>query len=312
MQHEDSSAILDQAGTAPALHVAGTRLMDENGRFVQLRGISTHGLGKYPQYVNYEAFCTLRDAWYINVIRLALYTEEDGGYCTDGGQEKLKRLIEAGVSYAARLGLYVILDWHILSDYDPNMHRDAALAFFAEMSEKYQANPNVIYEICNEPQQSPWATVIKPYAEQVLGVIRKNAPNALVLVGTNTWSQDVTEVAGNLLADQNVMYVLHFYAGTHKAALRQKMADALAAGVPVFVSECSICAADGSGSIDYASAEAWLAAMNKNGISYIEWNLSNKAETSAILKPTCQTLGGWADDDLTETGLWFKKAFTAQ
>ncbi len=312
MRHEDSFAILEQAGTAPALHVEGTRLVDAHGAAVQLRGISTHGLGKYPQYVNYEAFRTLREAWHINVIRLALYTEEDGGYCTDGGKETLKKVIADGVSCAVRLGLYVILDWHILSDYDPAMHQDEALAFFAEMSEAYKSCPNVIYEICNEPQQSPWAAKIKPYAERVIDVIRKNAPDALILVGTNTWSQDVAEVADAPLADKNVMYVLHFYAGTHKEALRRAMTDALAAGVPVFVSECSICAADGSGQIDYDSAAAWLDVMNQNGVSYIEWNLSNKAETSAILQPGCAKLSGWTDADLTETGLWFKKAFTAQ
>lgn len=56
-------------------------------------------------------------------------------------------------------------------------------------------------------------------------------------MGTNTWSQDIDAVAGNELDDDNVMYVLHFYAGTHKASLRSKLESALNAGVPVFVSD---------------------------------------------------------------------------
>jgi aryl-phospho-beta-D-glucosidase BglC (GH1 family) len=297
------------AAPLPALHVQGTQLVNEAGDPVQLRGISTHGLGMFPEYVNYEAFRTLHDTWDINVIRLAMYTQEDGGYCSDGDKEQLKQLVRDGVEYATRLGMYVIIDWHILSDNDPNIHYDEANAFFAEMSAAYKDSTNVIYEICNEPHESPWVETIKPYAEKILSTIRQNDPDALVLVGTNTWSQDVTEVAGHQLDDPNVMYVLHFYAGTHKDELRKKLTDALAAGVPVFISECSICTCDGSGRIDYDSAQAWLDLITENNLSYIEWNLSNKNETSAIIKPGCSALSGWTDDDLSDTGIWFKQAF---
>jgi endoglucanase len=47
--------------------------------------------------------------------------------------------------------MYVIVDWHILSDGNPLANEDAAKAFFAEVSERYKGSPNVIYEICNEP-----------------------------------------------------------------------------------------------------------------------------------------------------------------
>ena len=64
------------------------------------------------------------EEWKANVIRLAMYTAESGGYCSDGDREFLKQLIRDGVAYAKSQDMYVIIDWHILSDSDPNMHKD--------------------------------------------------------------------------------------------------------------------------------------------------------------------------------------------
>ncbi|MCQ4775612.1 glycoside hydrolase family 5 protein, partial [Lacrimispora saccharolytica] len=99
-----------------ALHVDGRQLTDEHGNAVQLKGISTHGLAWFPDYVNQKDFHQLRQEWNVNVIRLAMYTTESGGYCTDGDQGHLKSLIDQGVSYDSSEDMYVIIDWHILSD----------------------------------------------------------------------------------------------------------------------------------------------------------------------------------------------------
>lgn len=289
------------------LHVEGTSIVDSSGSRVQLRGVSTHGLAWFPQYVNYEAFQTLRDDWGANVVRLAMYTAEYGGYCTGGDREALKSLVDAGVSYATQLGMYVIIDWHILSDGNPYQHKDEAVAFFSEMSARYAGNGNVIYEICNEPQNSDWNSVIKPYAEEVLSAIRSNT-DALVIVGTNTWSQDVDAVIGNQINDSNVCYALHFYAATHTDYIRNKLITAMDNGIPVFVSECSICDASGNGGIDYGSADAWLNLLNSRGVSFLAWSLCNKAETSALINPGCDKTSGWDESDLSDTGRWFRNA----
>ena len=99
-------------GSHGTLSVSGTRLTDQYGAGYTLRGISTHGLSWFPDYVNYEMFKQMRDEWNVNVVRLAMYTAEYNGYCTGdrNNQEKLKRLIDDGVNYASQLGLYVIID----------------------------------------------------------------------------------------------------------------------------------------------------------------------------------------------------------
>ena len=134
-----------------ALHVEGTKLCGKNGEPVQLRGISTHGMAWFPDYINSDCFAQLHNEWKVNVMRLAMYTAESGGYCTDGDKEYLKGLIRDGVRYATEQDMYVIIDWHILSDNNPNIHLEEAKAFFAEISSEYVDADNVLYEICNEP-----------------------------------------------------------------------------------------------------------------------------------------------------------------
>lgn len=291
------------------LSVKGTNLVDKDGNTVQLHGISTHGLAWFPDYVNYESFRTLRDEFGANVIRLAMYTGENGGYCTGGDKNSLKKLIENGVSYATELDMYVIIDWHILSDNNPNTYKTEAIAFFEEMSKKYADNDHVIYEICNEPNGGTNWEDVKSYAEEVIPVIRKNDKDAVILVGTPTWSQDVDKAAANPIDDDNLMYVLHFYAATHKDDLRNRMKAAIDGGLPIFISEFSICDASGNGGLDYDSANKWLQVINEYGLSYVGWNLSNKNESSAILKSSCSKTSGYTRDDLSDSGKWLVDSF---
>ena len=292
--------------TLSGLRVFGTKLVNNSGQNVQLRGISTLGF-RYPQYITKESFETFRDEWGINTIRLAMYTDEPGGYCTDGDREQLKQLVIRGVEIATDLSMYVIIDWHILYDKSPMVYKDEAVRFFDEIAELFSDHTNVIYEICNEPQESPFGTVIRPYALEVIPVIRKHDPDAVIIVGTDNWSQDVDDVIGQRIEDPNVMYALHFYAATHQDKLLKKAQTALEAGVPLFISECSICDASGDGRIDREWGKIWIDFADEHDISYIIWNLSNKDESSSILRSGTTSLSHWRDDEYSETGLWFKQ-----
>lgn len=287
------------------LRVDGAKLVDDNGDPVQLRGISTHGIAWYPEYVNRDCFCELKYKWGIDVIRLAMYTAEKGGYCTGGDRGKLKKLIKLGVRYATELGLYVIIDWHILSDGNPNLYLEEAKEFFDEMSGTFAHHANVIYEICNEPNGVVAWGDIKRYAEQVCATIRRHDKTSIILVGTPNWSQGIKEVAKDpIVGFDNVMYTLHFYATTHGETLRQEMIDAVSEKCPVFVSEFSICEANGNGTINLEQAKKWMDVLNQYKVSYVAWNLSNKAETAALLANNCHKLSGFSRGDLSESGKW--------
>lgn len=294
-----------------SLQVKGTALTDQDGNPVQLRGISTHGLAWFPGYVNEDCFRELREDWQANVIRLAMYTAENGGYCTDGDKDKLKKLVQDGVAYATENDMYVIIDWHVLSDQNPNTYIDESKSFFREMSALYADYNNVIYEICNEPNGGTGWQDIKTYAEAVIPVIRENDENAVILVGTPNWSQYVDQAAADPITGySNIMYTLHFYAATHTDWLRETMTKAVNAGLPIFVSEYGICDASGNGAIDETQADKWVDAMDALGISYVAWNLSNKSETSAIFSSSCGKTSGFMESDLSDSGKWLYHMLT--
>ena len=296
-------------GQHGALHVENGKLTDADGNTVQLYGMSTHGIAWFPQYINYDSFRTLRDDWNTNCIRLAMYTAEYGGYCAGGDKEQLKQLVRDGVSYATELGMYVIVDWHILSDCDPNQNKDEAIAFFREMSEAFADNDNVLYEICNEPNSGTSWDSIKSYAEEVIPVIREQKPDAVILVGTPTWSQEIDKAAASTLTFDNVMYTLHFYAGSHKDDLRNRLETCAQNNLPVFVSEFGMCDASGNGANDFDSTTKWLDLLNKYQISFCCWNLANKDESSSVFKAASTTLSYWTDEDFNESGRWIRDYF---
>ena len=294
------------------LAVKGTKIVNASTqKAVQLKGLSTHGLSWYPQYVNKKTFKSLKNDFKINTIRLAMYTAEYNGYCVSGSsqQKKLKKLIDNGVKYAEELNMYVIIDWHILSDGNPNKYANKAVAFFTEMAKKYKNKSHVIYEICNEPNNTSWSQ-IKKYANKVIPAIRKYDKDALIIVGTPTWSQDVDQISK--LKYNNVLYAMHFYAGTHKQSLRNKLTTAIKKKIPVFVSEFGMCNASGNGSLNKTETKKWLQLLEKNKIGYVAWNISNKNESSAILKSSSKKTSGFKASDYSSSGTWLKNYFSGK
>ena len=307
---------VNDADTALAQHgklcVKGTQLVGKNGEPVQLQGVSTHGINwdVGEPYVNENAFASLRDNWGVNCIRVAMYTEEYNGYCvTDANsRKKLLKTIDKAVKATKKLGMYVIIDWHILNDQTPKKHQKEAKAFFQKMAKKYKKYNNVLYEICNEPNGATTWKTIKSYAKAVIPVIRKYHKNAVVIVGTPTWSQDVDVASKSPITGyKNIMYAVHFYAATHQDSYRQKCETALQNGLPVICTEFSACEASGNGGYNFDSASKWLQMLDKYQISYCAWSLSNKAESASLLNSSCQKKSGFTQNDLSEMGKWLMK-----
>jgi endoglucanase len=110
------------------------------------------------------------------------------------------------------------------------------------MAEKYAMLPNVLWEICNEPSSAgltevqsgtpgvsnpghytTW-TELTAYAKEVIPIIKAKNPNAIILMGTPSWStlgistngaDAWKEIANNRLSYSNILYVIHYYANSH-------------------------------------------------------------------------------------------------
>ena len=203
--------------------------------------------------------------------------------------------------------MYVIIDWHILSDGNPVKNKKQAMSFFKYMAKKYKNQNNIFYEICNEPNGDTSWNRIKGYASSVIKIIRKYDKKNIILVGTPTWSQDVDVAADSPIKGySNIMYTFHFYAATHGDSYRQKVQAAIQKGLPVFVSEFGISESSGNGRIDKNEANKWMQFLKKNKISYVCWSLCNKNESCSLLKSSCSRTGNFKKSDLSQAGLWYK------
>ncbi|MEO5816096.1 MAG: glycoside hydrolase family 5 protein [Gemmatimonadaceae bacterium] len=288
-----------QGASVVALHgrlsVRGNRVVDEHGDAVQLRGMSLFWSQWMPQFYNESAVRWLRDDWKITVVRAAIAVPS-GGYLRHPDAETKKA--EAVIDAAVKLGIYVIVDWH-----SHNPEPEAAKKFFSYIASKYGKLPNIIYEPWNEPLDThDWSTVIKPYHLAVIAAIRARDKTNLVVAGTQTWSQDVDKAAADPLPFTNVAYTLHFYAGTHRQSLRDKATLAMSRGAALFVTEWGTGSADGNGMLDSTETRKWIAFMDQHKLSWANWSVADKNETTAALLPGAPGTGGWTDAQISASG----------
>ena len=252
----------------------GNRIIgSKSGDVVRVNGMSffwSNWSQKYytPEYVNFMA-----DDFGCEVVRFSYGIDDNGVPYDESDVERLDTVIEAAINK----GIYAIIDWHC---HGAHKNPDEAAEFFGRMAEKYGSYDNVIFEIYNEPKDVKWKE-IKAYAETIIPVIREYSDN-LIIVGTPNWSQEVTAAAKTPVEGENIAYALHFYAGTHKEWLREYGDKALAAGIPLFVTEWGSVNADGNGGIDKASTAEWLEWMDENKLSSCVWAVNDKDESSSI------------------------------
>jgi len=265
--------------------------------------MSSHDLKQFPFAGN--TVSNLVNDWHVSVVRAAMYTDSYGSSYIR--EPQVKQTVKLIADEAIRNDVYVIVDWHILEDGNPNRYKEQAKKFFEEMAAKYGDSPNVIYEICNEPN-GPGVTwkEIKAYAEFIIPAIRVIDPDSVIIVGTGTWCQDVRAAAEAPLNFTNVLCALHFYAGTHRDELRRNADFALSRNLPIFVSEWGLTDYTGKGGLYLDEAQRWVDWMNEYKISWASWSFSNADEASAALKPMVKMDGPWRDSDLTPSGKWIR------
>ena len=298
----DTAVKPSEGGALQILEIDGiSTLCGQDGEPIQLRGMSTHGLQWFPEIINDNAFAALAGDWDCNVVRLSMYVGEMG-YATD---PSVKQQVIDGIELAKAHDMYAIVDWHVHAPGDPNAAVYAgAMDFFGEISDLYPDDPYIIYELCNEPSsnssggagltndQAGWQRV-KSYAEPIIDMLRDKGNSNVIIVGNPNWSQRPDLCADDPIDDANIAYALHFYSGTHMEAddsadRTNVMSNAIYAighGVAVFVSEWGTSEANGTGGPYIEEADGWIDFMNTHNISWVNWSLTNKNETSGAFIP---------------------------
>lgn len=280
-----------------ALQVKGTSLLDAEGNPIVLRGVSLGWHNWWPRFFNAEAIHTLANEWKCTLVRIPLGVEPDGAYLDN--PELGEQCVNAAVEACIKEGIYCIIDWH-----SHHIRTEEALKFFSKMAFKYGDVPNVIFEIFNEPDNTTNWPDVKAYSEEVIKTIRDVSPTSIILVGNPYWDQKIRLCADDPIENvSNIMYTVHFYAGTHKQELRDETSYALSKGLPVFISECAGMGASGGEDINQEEWQKWLAFMAENNLSYDIWSLTDKEnETCSMLLPSASDGGPWPDEDLNTWG----------
>ena len=267
------------------VHVKENKLVNEKNEIVHLRGVNSHSPYWYGDIVTYDNLKVLKETWGINVFRIAMFTNpEMKGYIAEPSQ---KAKVEQIVQMCIDLDIYVIIDWHILEDNNPQTYKKEAIEFFNEMSEKYKDVPNVLYEICNEPNgdEVTWDDVIKPYAEELIATIRNNSPKSLIIVGTANWCKDTPSVIKNPLKEKNVMYAVHTYMGNDIYTVQDNLKLALEKKLPVIITECAATDGTGDGYVYLDYFKKWVDYLDSNDLSWMVWQFSDRAESSSLIVP---------------------------
>jgi endoglucanase len=279
-----------------ALKIKDGHLMNSKDEKIQLKGMSLFWSQWAPEFYNFETVRNLKEEWNINIIRAAMAVENKG-YLENPQREKekVKQIIEAAID----LDLYVIVDWH---DHHAEDHLEEAKEFFAGIARDYGHHPNLIYEIYNEPLDVSWSNVLKPYHEEVISAIRAHDDDNIVVVGTPRWSQQVDLAAEDPIEGENIAYTLHFYAGTHRQELRNIAKIAMEKGIALFVTEFGTTNADGDGPVYAEESREWFEFMDQNNLSWCNWSITAKDESSAALLPGTTPSGINKKENISASG----------
>lgn len=308
-----------QDGKILPLEVRGTQLT-AGGKPVSFHGMSFGWHNLWPRFYEPGTVKRLHDEWGANIFRAAIGaddlhellngTTEHPGYISapDSALNCLYRVVDGAI----QAGCYVIVDWH-----SHVIHTEEAVQFFKAVAERYAGVPNVIYELFNEPvsrafeSEHSYADLgdpdamaaywqdLRAYASTLIDVI--SAANGdykpLILMGCPCWDQRIDlPAAFPIQGYDNLMYTVHFYAATHKQGLRDASDAALAAGIPLFLSECAACEASGDGEMDLESWAEWTDWADANGITMLTWSISDKMETCSMFTSDASSEGPWDDD----------------
>lgn len=316
--------------SVPALKVDGVYLYQEgNAEPVVWHGLSLGWHNLWPRFYNKEAVGVLARDWGCPVVRAAIGADDLAelsplnGYIHD--PQKALECLYAVIDACIENDIYVIVDWH-----SHVLHTSEAEEFFRTVATKYAGCPNVIYELFNEPVSQEfedsrdyseptresldayWAR-LKEYARTLIPVICEcSGCHPLILMGCPRWDQALDCVIRNPIEGyDNLMYTTHFYAATHGQWLRDRSDSTMAAGLPVFISECAACEASGDGPMDLKEWELWNEWAAAHKVSMLTWSISDKNETCSMFTPEASSEGPWEDSVVKEWGRiskeWLKK-----
>ena len=272
--------------TSGWLMVSGNKILNNLGQQVILKGVNIADPEQLdtkpwerPGVTARSVALSATDNYHAKVIRLPIlpgspaYPSEGFFGMMNGWDVYFKKHIEPLVNELTAKGIYVIIDLHYVSDYQDLFPQVSA--FWEYMAPKFSNNPKVFYEIFNEPiNPDNWTTWKNTIAQPVVNLIRKLAPNNLILVGGPYWSSHIAGAASDPVVGNNIVYIAHVYSNQPSTVWDQRYASVVVK-YPVFVSEWGFeTGGTEGGDINWGKQfEAWL---SLNHLGWTVWSFDTQ------------------------------------
>ena len=306
------------------LYVVNGQLTTKTKTPVVLRGMSSDVLSECQGFFGAETVKTLAEDWGVEVIRVAVPADNVDESYIKNAEKYFKQTCEI-IDLCIKQGIYVIVDWHISANGNPLAYQKKAVEFFTRIAGVYADSPNVIYEICNEPNGTrtektknktkkvavDWDKTVKPYAEAVIKSIRAIDKDNIIIVGTSDYSRDIDKAANNPIKGVNICYSVHFNASSDGDELRNKITEAKSKGLCVVATEWKTTDSSGVAAPHAENSTKWLDFLDENKISWCNSYIggNNSTTSNALIfggeRYTLEDIfaGHWPHGLLSESGL---------
>lgn len=275
--------------TSPAigrLHVEGNKIVNDQGDQVILKGVNIAD----PEHLNtkentrpgvsaHSVAMNAVNEYNAKVIRLPIlpgspkYPTEGWFGPENGGEDYFNNHIDPLVTTLTSQNIYVIIDLHYISDY--LKLKNKVLDFWEFMAPKYKDNPYVIYELMNEPiLPDDWNTFKRVIAQPGVDMIRKHAPETLIIVGSPYWSSHLQDISSNPVEANNIIYTAHIYSNQRESTWEKNYGEVMDK-YPVMVTEWGF----EKGGVEGGTQDFGIPFMNflkKRNLSWTAWCFDNR------------------------------------
>ena len=271
--------------------VQGNKFIDPQGKELVFRGLCFSDPVKLVREGQWnERYFAEATEWGANVVRFAVHPTNLNSL----GWEETFKAMDQGIAWAKQHGMYVIMDWHSIGNLKEekftsdmyNTTKEETFQFWRTVAQRYKDEPTVaLYEIFNEPTVTAegvgtctWPEW-KALQEQIIDTVRTYNPKAICLCAGFNWAYDLTPVATEPIARENVAYVSHPYPMKRDQpweAQWEQDFGFVADTYPVICTEIGFCLADEPGAhIPVMSTEVYGEHITKyfeqKGMSFTVW-----------------------------------------
>jgi hypothetical protein len=240
----------------PVLHTDGIWIRDASDNAVVLRGVATGDLdaiykGDRSHLIETTIFDIIDYAEQklgnVYVIRLDIHPEvndETGnhGWLHYEPQWYFDTIIDPAVQHCISKGMYAIIDWHYVGvSWTQNDVVENTETFWlgdgswAGIASEYANNPNVLFELFNEPGGGEWSSWKTTATGWIDGIRAKGADNIIIVGGPN-WSQVMPQSSSDLIDRDNIVYACHIYP-SHAGGGMPNWIDYVSTAAPVMMTE---------------------------------------------------------------------------